>query len=328
MKKFIILLLIIGAGVAGWHYYDPYLKPYIGSFVERVKGTDEKGEGESEAKSSGDEKKIAQKSNEDSASSDMTRTKTPEKKVASADSEKAKEPPLSETDALIAKRYPMPNIKPLIEIVDNWNRVPLKAYPKKVTIRQEVAFQLVVDGQAVGASVAEPGTLVAPLKLDGEILKVASLANGSMKSQLPVDQTDFKNQIQKRYDDFVVKIRNQVSSNRAKAKKKLEDHPELVMKFSSVEQGWDNQNDPRFEAVKASLAKGDVKAVQLNEAKQFRWNGSESINGDKYRGTYDTVSVKFEVNTIFGVFPNEFKCLLKGGRVEGWIDPLTMEEKI
>ena len=187
---------------------------------------------------------------------------------------------------------------------------------------------MVVDGQAIGASKVKSGQQVAPLRLSGETLQVASLANRSMTTQLPVDQTDFKEQVTARYDSFVVKMTDQVHSNRAKAKKALEDHPELAMKFSGVEQGWDNQNDPRFVAVKASLAEGEVKAVQINEAKQFRWNGSEKINGDIYKGTYDTVSVKFEVKTIFGIFPNEFKCLLQAGRVVGWIDPLTMEEKI
>ena len=133
----------------------------------------------------------------------------------------------------------------------------------------------------MGASVAKPGTPVAPLRLNGEILQVASLANRTMKSQVPVDQTNFKELITQRYDAFVVKAKDLVMSNRAKAKKQLEDHPEMLMKFSEVEQGWDNQNDPRFGPVKASLADGEVKAVRLNEAKQFRWNGSERVNGDK-----------------------------------------------
>lgn len=324
MKK-ILFVLIIGVGVAGWYFYDPYLKPYMGSYVDKVKETLENA-GEPNDKPPGDEGKTVQKPNKDPIPQDKAPLKEAGKKVVSKD--QAEDAPLSEIDALLVKRYPMPDIKPLLEIVDNWRRVPPKAYPKQVTINQRVAFQLVVDGQAVGASVAVPGTLVAPLRLDGETLHVASLANQSMKSQVPVDQTDFKELVQKHYDEFVVKTRNQVHSNRAKAKKNLVANPGIYKNFGKAEEGWDDPNDPRFELVKASLAKGEVKAVQLNEAKQFRWNGSEEIDGDKYRGTFDTVSVKFEVNTIFGVFPNEFKCLVQAGRVVGWIDPLTLEEKI
>ncbi len=312
MKKLTILVILLFAGFAAWQHFAPQLKEKYG---EKATETAKK-----ETNGGAVPKEVEKKSE--------AKTKLSAKKPVKKEAAKAKEAPVSKTDALIAKRYPMPNIRPLIEIVDNWNRVPIKAYPKQVTLKQEVSFQLVVDGQAIGASKVRVGQQVAPLKLSGEILQVVSLANRTMKSQVPVDQTDFKEQISKRYDSFVAKTRAQVLANRDKAKKKLEEYPELAMKFSGVEKGWDNQNDPRFAPVKSSLAEGEVKAVQLNEAKQFRWNGSERINGDKYRGTYDTVSVKFEVKTIFGVFPNEFKCLLQAGRVVGWIDPLTMEEKI
>ncbi len=329
MKKF-LFFLIVGAGLAGWYFYDPYLKPHLGPYVDKAKETlenagepDDKGPVKDGKKA---QDKTARKPHGTPVPRDRPPMAEPGEKGAGEDS--AREVPLSEIDALLARRYPMPEIKPLLEIVDNWRRVPPKAFPEQVTIKQRVAFQLVVDGQTVGASVAVPGTLVAPLSLDGETLQVASLANQNMKSQLPVDQTDFKDLIQRRYDDFVVKTRNQVHSNRAKAKKSLTANPDIYKNFGKAEKGWDDPNDPRFEIVKASLAKGDVRAVQLNEAKQFRWNGSEKIKGDKYQGTFDTVSVKFEVNTIFGVFPNEFKCLLQDGRVVGWIDPLTLEEKI
>ncbi|MCF6313045.1 MAG: hypothetical protein L3J39_11390 [Verrucomicrobiales bacterium] len=324
MKKFLfILIVLVVAG--GWYFYDPYLKPYIGDYVEKAqKIADEaKGDNFSEEKS-----KVAKKT----PSAVKPAAKTTQKKKADQPAAKmpakSKPAPMTDLDKLVAERYPMPDIKPLVEIVDHWRRVPAKAYPKQVIITERVAFQLIVEGKAVGASVAVPGTAVAPLRLNGETLQVASLANRTMKSQLPVDQTNFKELVKQRYDQFVVKIRNQVNSNRAKAKKKLAANPEIYKNFGKAEAGWDDPNDARFELVKASLAKGDVKAVQLSEAKQFRWNGSEKINGDLYRGTYDTVSVKFEVKTIFGVFPNEFKCLLQAGRVVGWIDPLTLEEKI
>lgn len=318
MKKFILLLIIVGAGFFAWQHYGPQLREKFGEQSGETADKEQSEESSAPKVAAVDKKPVKVE----------TTVKKPVKSVVKPAAEKKKAPPLSEQDALLAKRYPMPNIKPLLEIVGNWNQVPPKAFPKQVTLKQEVSFQLIVDGQAVGASVAKPGTKVAPLGLNGEVLQVASLANSTMKSQVPVDQTDFKDQITARYDAFVEKTTNMVLSNRAKAKKKLEENPELAMKFSGVEKGWDDQNDPRFAEVKSSLASGEVKAVQLSEAKQFRWNGSERINGDVYRGTYDTVSVKFEVKTIFGVFPNEFKCLLQAGKVVGWIDPLTMEEKI
>lgn len=324
MKKFLFILIVAAVGGA-WYFYDPYLKPYIGSYVEQAQKVVDSAKGDNFS----EEKPEATKevAGDPAPKDKMPSKKAVAKKIAKVE-KKEQSLPLSDMDALLAKRYPMPDIKPLLEIVDNWSRVPAKAYPKQVVINERIAFQLIVEGKAIGASVAVPGTAVAPLRLDRGTLYVMSLANQSMKSQISVDQTDFKQQVQKRYDAFVVKTRNEVSSNRAKAKKKLASNPEVYKNFGKADAGWDDPNDARFELVKASLAKGDVKAVQLSEAKQFRWNGTEKINGDLYRGTYDTVSVKFEVKTIFGVFPNEFKCLLQAGRVVGWIDPLTLEEKI
>ncbi len=324
MKKFLFILVVASVGAA-WYFYDPHLKPYIGSYVEQAQKVMDGAKGDNFSQ---EEAESSKKTSEDPVPQDKTPIKKSEPQKMAKVEKKEQSLPMSDMDVLLAKRYPMPDIKPLLEIVDNWNRVPSKAYPKQVVINERIAFQLIVEGKAIGASVAVPGTAVAPLRLDRGTLFVMSLANQSMKSQIPVDQTDFKQQVQKRYDAFVVKTRNQVTSNRAKAKKKLASNPEVYKNFGKAAAGWDDPNDSRFELVKASLAKGDVKAVQLSEAKQFRWNGSERINGDLFRGTYDTVSVKFEVKTIFGVFPNEFKCLLQAGRVVGWIDPLTLEEKI
>lgn len=324
MKKFLfILIVLVVAG--GWYFYDPYLKPYIGDYVEELQKVVDGAKG---GNFSEEKPKVSKKTQSDVKTEGKTAQKKQADKPDGKNQVNPKPAAMTSLDKLVAERYPMPDIKPLIDIVDHWRRVPTKAYPKQVIINERVAFQLIVDGKAVGASVAVPGTAVAPLRLNAEILQVASLANRTMKSQVPVDQTNFKELVKQRYDQFVVKVRNQVNSNRAKAKKKLADNPEIHKNFGNAEEGWDDPNDARFELVKASLAKGEVKAVQLSEAKQFRWNGSEKINGDLYRGTYDTVSVKFEVKTIFGVFPNEFKCLLQAGRVVGWIDPLTLEEKI
>ena len=131
--------------------------------------------------------------------------------------------------------------------------------------------------------------------------------------------------IEKRYNDFVTYKTNQISEMRAKAKKALLAQPERLASLRDTGPG-DPSNDPRFNPVKASLNRGEAADVSLAEATSYKWNGSERIGG-QMRGTYDTVSVHFEVTTIFGKFATDYKCLLRGGQVVGWIDPIT-EEKI
>lgn len=214
--------------------------------------------------------------------------------------------------------------------MDDWNNIPAKAYPTEVTILEKVPFTLKApNGQIIGSSDAAPGTPVAPLRIQGEMLTVASLANKTMVSEIALDKTDFKDRVQNHYDAFVANTRRRVDGVRAKARQNLLANATALdaLRASGAVQ-WDSKDDPRFGPVKASLANGDVKAFSLEEAVSFKWNGSERIDGDLYKGTYDTVTVKYEAQTIFGRFPGEVKCLLQAGQVKGWIDPVTMEEKI
>ena len=81
----------------------------------------------------------------------------------------------------------------------------------------------------------------------------------------------------------------------------------------------DDSGDPRFTAVKASIRAGECPTVKMDEARSFKWNGSEKIGGS-FAGTYDTATVHFEVKTIFGEFPIDCKALLDRGKVIAWID--------
>ena len=80
--------------------------------------------------------------------------------------------------------------------------------------------------------------------------------------------------------------------------------------------------DPRIAPVEQALRNGEIESVRFEEAKSFQWNGTEEIGGE-FAGTYETVTVLFDVTTIFGTFRVEYKALLKGGKVVIWIDPVT-----
>lgn len=330
MKKFFIFIVLIGGGVAAWWFYDPYLESYLGPVVEKAKEkyaelTAKPEKAPAPAVPAAEEPKPEKSAPEPSKPAPKPAPK-PADPVAAA-------PEKTDIDKLVEERYPAPEILPLTQIVDNWQNVPLRAYPDQVALQDNLSFQLKgPGGEVIGASVAAPGTLVKPVRLDGDTLTVESLANATMRNQIPVDKTDFKQRIQSRYDEFVRKTHDRIQRQREMARTmllaKAAEDPGAVSVAAGSNAPADDSNDPRFEPVKASLAAGEVKAANLDEAVAYRWNGPERIDGDTYRGLYDTVTVKFEVKTIFGSFPNEFKCLLRKGKVEGWIDPLTMEEKI
>lgn len=330
MKKFLVFLILIGGAVAAYWFYDPYLRPHIQPLIDKVAGKAPpapEGPAPTDSAPSGPSLPLPKKTSPS--------VPTPAPSVANpspAGTAAAPSPaqPMSEVDRIVAERYPMPEFVPLIQIVGNWATIPERAFPEEVEIRDRVPFSLRDSGgKVIGASVAVPGTLVKPLRLEGQTLKVASLANNSMRSEIEVSKTDLKERIEKRYNDFIVNMTNRVRDQREKAKRALLAKPETLAALTGgTAVTFDESGDPRFAPVKASLAANAVKAFTLQEAEAFRWNGSERINGDVYKGVFDTVTVKYKASTIFGVFPGEAKCLLQNGKVIGWVDPITEEEMI
>ncbi|MCB1093551.1 MAG: hypothetical protein KDL87_18580, partial [Verrucomicrobiae bacterium] len=175
-------------------------------------------------------------------------------------------------DRIVEQRYPMPQFVPLSQIVNNWTNVPDRAYPEQVKINEKLPFVLRgSDGKAIGSSIASPGTLVKPVSLRGSTLVVASLANQSMRSEISVEKTDFKQQVEKRYNDFILNMTNRVRQQREKAKVALLAKPETLAALTGGSAAsFGPTDDPRLVPVKASLSKGEVKAFNLDEAVGFR----------------------------------------------------------
>lgn len=316
MRRFFLTVLILGGlGAAGYFFWEPYIQPMLEGDKPSLNDNSAIGTGE--------------ETTEPASSTSKTPSATPKTSgSATTTSAKSKAPsakPKSEIDMLLEKRYPMPEIKPLMEIVNNWANVPVNAFPPQVFCAEPVSFELVVNGQVLGSSNVAPGTPLKPVGLVGDQLQIANVSNPNQSKQVQVDKTDFKQRITKRYDDFVQMKTSQVEEMRARVKKVVENDPAKLAllkgeKPPAVAASF--ANDPRFGPVKQSLLNGDVASVKPEEAQSFAWNGSETVGG-AYPGTYDTVTVAFMVETIFGRFPVEYKALLKGNRVVGWIDPIT-----
>lgn len=318
MKGFIATLFVVCGIIAAVYFcYDPYIKPLLEGGGERMADTS------AEPADPVVQEKPEKKPGMVEKAKPAQPVSSKEKAAAPAEEEK------SEIDLFVEERYPMPNILPLEAIVGNWTAVPERAYPPEVTSSVPIAFDLIVNGQAIGSSNVAAGTPLKPVKLVGDQLTVGNAANPGMSKTVPVDTTDFKSRIQQRYDEFVSMKTTQVETARARAKQALEADPDLLAKLTG-EGGPATEavspGDPKFAPVKASLSSGDVASVKLEEATDFYWNGTEEIGGE-FAGTYETATVKFEVETIFGMFPAVYKCLLQGGRVVGWIDPVT-EDRI
>jgi len=325
MKGFFATLFVVcGLLAAGWFFYEPYVKPLVDRFTSGESMTD------NDRVLSKDEPVVAPVSAQPTSSSGTISAPAASAPVASAPAPAAAAPkPKSELEQLLEARYPMPQILPLLTIVDQWRNVPPNAFPAEVAAKETIAFELVINGQVAGSSKVAPGTPLKPVRLAGDQIVVASLANPTMSTQLPIEKTDFRERIEARYNQFVAAKKADVEAKRDRARKLVEADPArlaLLTGKAAAPVAADSKDDPRFAAVKESLRQGEAASVTLEEATEFRWNGSEKVGGE-YAGSYDTVTVNFEVSTIFGRFPAEYKALLKGGRVFAWIDPIT-EDRI
>ena len=314
MKFFVILILISGLAAGGWYAYDKgYLDDLIGG-----KETENTGEGE---KAKPNEKAIGSKPNSTQPKKVVTAPKTTSPKPAPA-SKPDPSAPKTKLDLEIEKRYPMPEFVPLEKIVKNWTEVPERAFPSAITVNVPVKYTLVVDGKEVGNSEVEAGTKAIPLKFrPGQVL-ITNQPNGTMKAVVNVDDTDFKQRIQAEYNSKVEEYKQGIYSAR-KVAKQLASRPQQEGDPEMTAAGWHNSTDPRFAPVKAYLAAGKLESGILEEAKHWKWLGTERHEG----ATYDAVLVQFEVDTIFGIFPNSMKALLRNGQVVKWIDADTGEER-
>ena len=323
MKGFFATLLIVcGLLAAAWFAYDPYLRPLVERFTGAAPMTDDN------AVITGATASPRAKPEQPKPADTSTTASTlkPAPSAPNAPSPKPAAPPLSELDAALELKYPMPEILPLLTIVDQWRRVPFNAYPPEVTATETIPFQLVINGQAIGSSNVAPGTPLKPMRLEGDLLTVASLANPSMNTQIPVAKTDFKQRIEARYNEFVGAKTKEVEAKRVRARQIIAADPSklaaLTGKAAAPAASVGDSGDPRFAPVKSSLSSGEAAGVTLEEATSFIRNGSERFGGE-LAGSYDTVTVHFSVATIFGRFPVEYKALLRGGKVHAWIDPIT-----
>lgn len=334
MKGFFATLLVVFGLVAAWLFYDPHLKGLVEQFAGADPMTDDNRVIADPATSAASKSVPANPvqtvptASAPQTSGPATRAPSSPKPAATPAATPASTS-LSELDAALEKKYPMPDILPLLTIVDQWRSVPANAYPQEVTATETIPFQLVINGQAVGSSNVAPGTPVKPVKLAGDELTVASLANPAMSTRVAVAKTDFKQRIEARYNQFVETKTREVEAKRTRARQIVAADPSklaaLTGKGAAAAPTLDS-GDPRFAAVKFSLSAGEAPSVTLEEATAFEWNGSEKVGGE-FAGSYDTVTVHFQVATIFGRFPVEYKALLRGGKVHAWIDPIT-EERI
>ena len=214
--------------------------------------------------------------------------------------------------------YPLPKIRPLLEIVGNWKAVPQRAYPPFVSIRVPVEYELKNGTTVVGHSKLPAGSSMIPVRLTGDTLTLTSSRNSTFSVKLPVTDTDFREKIEAKYNAF---IKAQTDAVLAQRKAEKERRLGAIAHEASMTE-YNDGNDPRFDAVKASIRRGEAGFFQIESAQKWRWAGKEKVDGEEY----DVAFVVMVSESAFGVTERELKALIIGDSVESWIDVSTGEK--
>jgi hypothetical protein len=257
MKGFFATLLVVcGLLAAGWFFYEPYVKPLVDRFTSGESMTD------NDRVITKDEPVVAPGVTSSAPATGTKGSPASSQSVAAAPATAAPKPK-SELEQLLEARYPMPQILPLLTIVDQWRNVPPNAFPAEVAAKETIAFELVINGQVAGSSNVAPGTPLKPVRLAGDQIVVASLANPTMSTQLPIEKTDFRERIEARYNQFVAAKQADVEAKRDRARKLVEADPSrlaLLTGKAAAPAAAGSKDDPRFAVVKESLRQGEATA--------------------------------------------------------------------
>ncbi|MEM7145789.1 MAG: hypothetical protein AAF591_11690 [Verrucomicrobiota bacterium] len=235
----------------------------------------------------------------------------------------APEPTTSEIDQMVEELYPAPDIKPLLALVGNWEAIPARVFPREVTIRVPVRLAL-VSAPGVGGSEMGAGEVLVAVSSSGRELEVAPTPDATVRGRVSVDETDFKERLEGVYDDFVEKRMKEVMAQREAERARIEESRREAKGSGQAwvpGTGYTDGSGSEFSAMKLSISRGEAGDRSLEEAKGWRWIGPDWVKGKQY----ESGMVRFETETIFGVFRNELKALHENGRVVRWVYPATNE---
>lgn len=223
--------------------------------------------------------------------------------------------PMEEINRMVEAMHPMPVIRPLLDLVGNWRSVPPNAFPNLVALKVPVNFEVTRNGAVMARGVLPAGSSVAPLDLDVVRLRIKPTPTSSIVTFVHVDQTDFKEKIQERYDAFVRNAQAAVMTRRAQERERTIRSRNLEVALSK----YGNGEDPRFDPMKSSIRRGEAGFYQVESADRWRWAGKETVDGVEY----DTGLVMMVSESAFGASERELKALMLAGKVVRWLDSAT-----
>ena len=247
----------------------------------------------------------------------------------------------------IEKKYPIPDFKPIEELVGNWKKIPASAFPRQVTLKAKAKY---VFAGGAGSSTAPAGGKTFAISFSGDKLVITPNKESNVRGTISINDTNYKEILGDEYEKYQQRKKREVYAQRERAraiaatevetnqttsspntnesranrvtsisqisKEKLSDYENEIGKMPEAE------DDGRVSIMVRSIRSGDVSEIKLNEISYWGPIRYEIVDNRAYW----TATVNYKTTSLFGTFPTEAMALMRNGKVENWLYTGSLEE--
>ena len=247
----------------------------------------------------------------------------------------------------IEEKYPIPDFKPIEELVGNWKKIPASAFPRQVTLKAKAKY---IFAGGAGSSTAPAGGKTFAISLSGDKLVITPNKQSNVRGTISINDTNYKEILGDEYEKYKQRKKREIYAQRERArtiaatevettqttssaninesqasrvtsisrisKEKLSDYENEIGKMPEAE------NDGRVPIMMRSIRSGDVSEIRLNEISYWGPIRYEIVDNRAYW----TATVNYKTTSLFGTFPTEAMALMRNGKVENWLYTGSLEE--
>lgn len=223
-------------------------------------------------------------------------------------------PPPPPAEDEFAKKYPLPNFKPIEEITKDWTYIPARVFPRKVMSKVDVDFHV-----AGGKATVPKGSELFAIGMADGMLIVSRDGEGTLKEQIPLAGVDLQETMIDLYEKFKKRTTDRVLALRAKAKYEKENPgppptpDDERVKLAGPKPAMNAEG--QIPEMAASIQNKEVTEFKLPQI--ITWNPVD-FQMDGANG-YWTGTVTVRMSTLFGDVDTEVTAFMSKGKVAKWI---------
>jgi hypothetical protein len=224
-------------------------------------------------------------------------------------------PTPTSSDDEIDRKFPMPKLRTIEEITQNWTSVPSRAFPRKV--RSMVPIEFVI---AAGKTTVPAGTEVYAHSFENSQMTVSQSPDpNGLKTKVTLASTDFQEMMTGLYNKYVEKMTAKVELARKNARYARDNPappPPPVDEQAKI--AGSRPSGGTGGAVPEMLASISAKDVTEFTASSIQSWGPVEYVTEEGKG-YWSCTIVVRMSTIFGDVDTDVQAFMNNGKVVKWI---------